>query len=140
MTKSTETNDCIKIQKGWGIGVLRGQTRTGEIFVYHKPSEKTEHQMKIDTVKILYLGKHKKLSLHFHSEKEEVFCIAYGKVKIEYILPDGQNNELVLEVGDRIFIPRNIPHRMTGVEDINILIEASTLDKPEDSFRIVKGD
>lgn len=130
-----------QIQKGWAPAQRFGsiEKRIGEVFAYHRRDEKSDHRINVDTVKILYFEKDRKCSLHFHKVKDEFFVCAYGQFLIE-IIENGKKFEKNLTVGNRLFIPNCTPHRITGVEDVNILIEVSTEDKPEDSYRIEKGD
>lgn len=128
------------VEKGWGIRILKHAGSVGEIFVYNDKDEQTEHKIEIKTVKALYFGKEKRLSNHFHRTKQELFCTVQGRIKVEYILPDATKKEIILEIGDRIFIPQCMPHRMTGLDDFNILIEVSTQDSSGDNFRIERGD
>lgn len=138
-----------EIQKGWGgkKWEIKNEdtipdviSRIGELFVYHKPDECTNHQMVVDTVKVLYFDKGKKCSNHFHCDKSEMFACALGEFDIEWICPDGTKKKRILQPADRIFIPRGTPHQMTGLAELNILVEVSTVDHPDDSYRIEKGD
>lgn len=131
-------NSPQKIEKGWGSQL--GDNRIGEIYLYHQPDEKDFHQLKVDTVKALFFDKTKKLSLHFHAEKDEIFTVVQGAVLVETIEKSGQKRAWTLKVGERIFIPKFTPHRISGVMEKNILIEVSTLHKDQDSIRIEKGD
>lgn len=130
--------------KGWGIENLLGHgERVGEVYAWHSDSDfeyKKHEDLRVKTVKVLYFGKDKRLSLHFHREKEEIFYCAYGNIEVVTISKDGKKSIDMMQPGDRIFIPRCMPHRMRGINDVNILVEVSTLHKDEDSYRIEKGD
>lgn len=127
------------IEKGWGsLG-----NSIGEVFVYHKESQFQEDSSLIcfpETVKVLYIEKGKTLSTHFHVEKEEIFYCANGLIEV-VLIANGRAESVEFGCGESMFIPRGMVHSMSGlVHGPNILIEVSTLDKPEDSYRIRKGD
>lgn len=133
-----EPNKVQKIKKGWGSRL--GDHDIGEIYAYHSPDEKNIHKLHVETVKLLFLNKNKKLSLHFHHTKDEIFMVAQGSVMVETIEKNGKKRAWTLKTGDRIFVPKCTPHRLTGTGDNNLVIEVSTLHRDEDSFRIEKGD
>lgn len=118
------------IPKGWG----------GEYFAYHTPQEHSGQKLDIDTVKLMHFNKDKKCSLHYHVQKEEYFICVTGRFRIE--LSDEWGSPNVFEIGpyQRVFIPKMREHKIIGLEESNILLEVSTLDKPEDSIRLIKGD
>jgi mannose-6-phosphate isomerase len=79
-------------------------------------------------------------SAHYHIEKLEHFYVLSGKFKIKCIDPcNASEFELDLSEGDVVEIPRGQPHKIVCVE-AGIIIEASTHDDPNDSYRIAKGD
>lgn len=110
----------------------------GEVFVYHEPFEKNKIDVK--TVKLLYIAKGKRLSRHYHVEKSEFFHLVKGELKIELWDKNGKLKEFNLFENEKMFVPTGQQHRMTGVGEENILLEVSTLDSPDDSYRIEKGD
>ncbi len=120
----------IEIPKGWGK----------ETFFYHRPQEKTQQQLLVDTVKVLHFEKGKKCSFHYHIEKKEFFAILFGELHIR--ITDKDENTVFegsLRAGERLFVPSGYIHQMTAMEDTDLL-EVSTLDKAEDSIRLIKGD
>ena len=129
------THPIKHIQKGWG----RKSDNVGEVFVYHQPQE-LDKALNVETVKLLHLAKGKQLSIHFHCEKREYFYMVRGSLDV--LLWEEFDNcvKIKLEQGQRMMIPPGMRHRMIGVEEENILLEVSTLDKDEDSYRIEKGD
>lgn len=122
------------VPKGWGK----------EEFVFHPNFENKKHlhdMGQVETVKLLHFQKGKKLSLHFHVSKNEFFRMLTGKVYVELVDLQTQSTHCFdLKKGEKIFIPAGMLHRMTGMEDENILIEISSLDKSGDSYRLIKGD
>lgn len=110
----------------------------GEVFVYHEPFEKDKIDVK--TVKLLYIAKNKKLSRHYHLKKSEFFHMIKGQLKIELWDKNGKLETFHLFENQKMFVPAGLQHRMTGVAEENILLEVSTLDSPDDSYRIEKGD
>ena len=134
--------------KGWGVDGTYGlidksgssHVRIGEVYAYHGCEEDREYRLSVETVKVLYFSKDKKLSLHFHGKKDEIFVCALGAIELETISPSGKTEYRILKPGHRVFIPKFMPHRMKGLEDINILVEVSTHHEDDDSYRIEKGD
>ena len=129
------------VTKGWGLFDAESAGSVGEIFAYHRPEEEKDFLVSVDTVKILYFEKNKKCSLHFHDKKNEIFICAQGRFNIEVVEKQAERLVYPLAMGERLFMPRLTPHRIIGLDDgPNILIEVSTQDRPEDSFRIERGD
>ncbi len=142
--KDCRVTKRLEIKKGWGSF----KDGIGEVFAYHKEDDILNtsrlHNLKnptfeVGTVKLLYIAKDKVLSTHFHIEKREVFFMAHGSLKVT-LTRDGISKEIVLTPGDCILIPPGLVHSMMGLEDQNILLEVSTLDKASDSYRVKKGD
>lgn len=132
--------DAKMVEKGWGYPFGK-KKNVGEIWAYQEKDEDSSHKLrKVETVKVLYFAKGKRLSLHFHKNKEEIFMCAHGRLEVETISPDGNLAVQLMALGDRVIIPACTPHRMTGLDDLNILIEVSTHHEDSDSYRIEKGD
>jgi len=126
------------IEKGWGVQLF-SQKRIGELICFQKDCE--VDNVEPETVKVLYFDKGKRLSKHFHKNKDEYFICVLGELFIELWKSENDTPEqFTLNEGERIFVPKGLIHRMTGLKDLNILLEVSTLDKAEDSYRIEKGD
>lgn len=109
------------VEKGWGK----------EIWLFNKDY----------CGKILIFNKDKKLSFHYHKNKEEYFYLESGKLKILY----GKSKEiskaieLIMNPGDLFFCKRGLKHQIIALEDSR-LFEFSTHHKDSDSYRIIKGD
>lgn len=84
--------------------------------------------------KILYLTKGYRCSIHHHKKKDETFYILKGKVLME-----AGGGSYAMEVGDAIRITPGLKHRFTGITYAEIL-EVSTEDKVEDSYRTTKSE
>ena len=84
--------------------------------------------------KYLHLIKGFQCSLHSHKKKEETFILKEGIVEIEYIGKIYHLNE-----GHTVTIKPHQLHRFKSITDTAILIEVSTHDDPEDSYRIEKS-
>lgn len=79
-------------------------------------------------------------STHYHLEKAEHFFVLSGKFKLKIIDPTNANESILdLSVGDVVEIPRGQPHRIICVK-AGIILEASTHDSSQDSYRVEKGD
>lgn len=130
------------VHKGWGFSSVYNHKDQkdhclGEVSVYDK--EVNPEVFEAETVKVLYIAKDKELSLHFHVSKKEIFYMVNGKLELT-IIWDGISYISTIEKHDVLLVPPGVVHSMKGVEDNNILLEVSTQDKPEDSYRIRKGD
>jgi oxalate decarboxylase/phosphoglucose isomerase-like protein (cupin superfamily) len=124
------------VNKGWG----RKKDGAGEVFAYHVPDEHPHHILNVETVKLLHIQKGKRLSRHFHVNKREIFVLACGHLKVEIWDPNGVLHVIDMVPDTKLIIEPGWQHRMTGVEENNILVEVSTLDRQSDSYRIEKGD
>ena len=85
----------------------------------------------------------KKMSGHSHDEKSETWHIEKGRFVMTYF--DLNNADVLtreLKSGDIVHIPRGNPHQLEAVEkvDDSVVLEVSTKDRPEDNYRIIKGD
>lgn len=79
--------------------------------------------------KKLILRKNMQCSVHHHKEKDEVFYILKGKVRMEL-----GKKTYTMHPGDFVHVARNTPHRFTGLEASEIM-EFSTTHREEDSYR-----
>lgn len=136
------TAEMTRIKKGWGSF----KDGVGEIFAYHTSQENPEETIFVETVKLLSIAKDKRLSRHYHKKKDEYFICVSGMFLIEF-WDDGDldvsakpTRKVFFNEHDRVFVPAGLQHRMTGLSSNNVLLEVSTFDDPEDSYRIQKGD
>ena len=90
--------------------------------------------------KMLHFTVGKKLSMHFHREKEETWFVINGKFLVRYITTqDGELHEMVLEPGDVWHSPALFPHQVYCMES-GVICEVSTADSEEDNFIVMPGD
>ena len=105
--------------------------------------------------KILHFVKGRSCSAHFHKKKTETFYVSFGKIEVrymqdneraeQYIREYGEQHFLdvcakeILEKGDYFHLEPFLVHKMTALEDTEI-IEFSTTDYEDDSYRLIKGD
>lgn len=109
--------------------------------------------------KLLYIAKDRKCSLHYHKNKDEVFYLHSGKIKVFYsdsldlvasvlhtyeTTPSYQEIEdtldkVILEPGENFYIPPGRIHMMLGLQNSE-LFEFSTFHEDSDSFKLIKGD
>ncbi len=77
--------------------------------------------------KILHVRKGESLSLQYHKVKEETIRVQSGRLLLETRPPgqEGALRRIEMEPGDVFHIPPGALHRMTGLEDCDIL-EVST--------------
>ena len=103
--------------------------------------------------KLLYMVKDRKMSLHYHKQKDEVFYIQSGIVKVlfsdetEFALSikikGGTPHEelcesIILQKGDNFHVPVHRIHQIIALQDSEIF-EFSTQHFDDDSYRILKG-
>lgn len=76
--------------------------------------------------KILHINKGGCLSLQYHETKDESFYVQKGKVKLE-VAPNKNSplKEMILEVGGSYHVKPGTLHRMSAIEESDIL-EVST--------------
>jgi quercetin dioxygenase-like cupin family protein len=128
----------IAEDKGWGW--LNGTI--GEVFAFHAmrfDGNVQDDLEKVETVKLLYIAKDKRLSTHYHLKKSEIFICAAGSISV-HLTRDGEEREYVLVPGDAMRVLPGMVHYMKGLADNNILLEVSTQDFASDSIRIEDGD
>lgn len=91
--------------------------------------------------KLLHFYKGKRCSYHYHKEKDEVFYLHAGRIRLLYGADDdyGAARELVLEPGMRFHVSPGLRHQMIALEESD-LYEFSTHHRDEDSYRVVRGD
>lgn len=125
------------VKKGWGSAKDASGAAVGEVFVYHAPIE--ADPFRVETVKLLHIEKDKQLSLHFHVSKKEIFYVISGCIEIE-LVHDGVTETVEANPGYCCIIEPGMVHSMKGLGANNVLLEVSTIDRAEDSYRIRKGD
>jgi mannose-6-phosphate isomerase len=74
--------------------------------------------------KVIHVNKGHALSLQYHNIKDETIFLLTGKLLFE-IEVDGQLQQREMNPGDAVHITPKTVHRMTAIEDSDIL-EAST--------------
>lgn len=79
--------------------------------------------------KKLILRKNRRCSLHKHKEKDEVFYLLTGSVRMEV-----GDDVFLMQPGDFVHIPAGIYHRFTGLEE-SAIVEFSTNHQEDDSYR-----
>ena len=76
-------------------------------------------------MKILYLKKGMKTSLHFHKQKSEHNCIFSGTARMSYEAKDGSIQSVVLTAGNLARVMPRALHRVEALTDV-VLFEASS--------------
>jgi|TARA_R100001530_G_scaffold30114_1_gene23662 mannose-6-phosphate isomerase-like protein (cupin superfamily) len=89
--------------------------------------------------KYLHLKKGYRCSLHYHKLKDETFIVRSGFVFFEYGKDYNMRKGICLSTKDSIRIKQGMYHRFTGLTDA-IILEVSTEDKKEDSYRVTKSE
>ena len=75
--------------------------------------------------KILHINRGEALSLQYHDLKDEYQYVLHGAVDIEIGGPDGALSTLRMKAGDTLHITPGTRHRITAIEDADI-VEVST--------------
>ena len=83
--------------------------------------------------KLLVLKRGYQCSLHYHKNKDEMFLVTEGQVRMEI-----EEEVYHMMPGHYIRLKPGTNHRFTGVED-SIIVEISTTHREEDSHRIEKA-
>ena len=100
------TNNIKRIDKPWGYEVWWAHT---EKYV----------------AKILHINEGESLSYQYHEVKDETIYLQSGRMLLEIEEPDSEREQLTLTPGDSIRIMPLTKHRMTAIEECDVL-EAST--------------
>lgn len=111
-------------------GVRKRAFKASEI--HREPKKWGEEQWIVNKEycgKKLILKKNHRCSMHSHKEKDEVFYVQSGKVKLEI-----EGKAHILSRGDFVHIEPKVEHRFTGLEDSEIF-EFSTHHDEDDSYR-----
>jgi mannose-6-phosphate isomerase-like protein (cupin superfamily) len=97
-----------------------------EITRVDKPWGYELHWAKTDRYvgKVLHVDAGQALSLQYHNLKDETIMLWSGRLRFEIQRGD-QTEEFEMTPGDRIHVPPKTIHRLTAVEDCD-LIEVST--------------
>lgn len=85
--------------------------------------------------KVLQMNKDGATSMHFHLEKHETLYVAAGHPTI-IILYNKAETKYELEPGDAFVMAPGTVHKIIASVDDVIIVEASTKDKPTDSYRV----
>ena len=81
-----------------------------------------------------------KFSMHFHDLKDETWVVVEGSFMLSVIdLEDGSIEITSLEKGQSIRIMPGLPHQLEALEDGATMFEISTMDDPDDNYRIWPG-
>jgi len=105
--------------------------------------------------KILHFVKGRSCSMHYHVRKTETFYVSFGEICVEYLYNNVLADEILEESGeqgifnacstkilcegDHFHLEPGLVHKMTALRDSEI-IEFSTTDYSDDSYRLIKGD
>jgi quercetin dioxygenase-like cupin family protein len=85
--------------------------------------------------KFMVLTNVKRGSDHYHKDKQETFIVLSGQVHVE-IDNDSGVGWMTLCVGDKVTIEPGEKHLMQAVEVPSIILEVSTHDDDNDTYRV----
>jgi mannose-6-phosphate isomerase-like protein (cupin superfamily) len=121
-TKEVEIEKPDVVQKAWGK----------EVIIHN------DHRY---CGKVLVFNPNAKFSMHFHIEKVETWYVTKGSFILAYIDTDTATRfEKPLQVGDKVFIHKGMPHQLITGEQGGEIFEVSTEHFDDDSYRVEKGD
>jgi len=112
-----------KITKGWGYEVIWASNEhyCGKFLVFTK--------------------KDAKFSMHFHKNKDETWFVNDGEFKLRYIdTKTATLYEKPLKTGETWHNPPLMPHQLICTTDTGSVTEVSTMDDPDDNYRVIPGD
>ncbi len=74
---------------------------------------------------------------HYHENKEEIFYVFQGKIKVSLIDMDtGQKEERILEKGDKMRVKTRCGHRFYGLEDTLVIEYSPQVYDKEDTHKV----
>lgn len=76
------------------------------------------HENKPCTVKLIHVDPNSRLSLQYHKNRSEFWCVVKGVATVEL---DGKHH--VLEEGQSLEIPRRAKHRLAAVKEGCVVLE-----------------
>jgi len=112
------------------VGAKRWEEERGE-FVQVAYQETMRHLAVFEIKKGYSRGE------HYHEKKEEVFYVFLGKIKASFIDMDTlQQDERILEKGDRIRVRTRCGHRFYGLEDTLVIEYSPQVYDKEDTHKV----
>jgi mannose-6-phosphate isomerase-like protein (cupin superfamily) len=89
-------------------------------------------------MKTLHIFPGSSTSMHYHKDKTETLYIAKGCLQIEYFIDHAHNaNMIYLNEGMSFTVIPNLKHKLiNNYSSEAIIVEASTFDSPQDSYRM----
>jgi dTDP-4-dehydrorhamnose 3,5-epimerase-like enzyme len=77
---------------------------------------------------------------HYHEKKEEIFYVFQGKIKASFIdMVTHEQEEKILEKGDRIRVKPRCGHRFYGLEDTLVIEYSPQVYDKEDTYKVNLG-
>ena len=111
------------VEKAWGREIIfaNNEMYCGKLLVYDKAFSKG--------------------SMHFHMKKHETFYVQKGEFFVRWIdTKNAKINEVILKEGSTWVNSPGFPHQIESLTDGATIIEVSTTDYDDDSYRIMPGD
>ena len=134
------------VEKGWGyeLWIENNLLYCGKKLHFNKGKKCSDHAHKLKTetffiqfgrLEVRYLD-----PKHLHVDFDEIFDGYTPKPEIkDYLLSNGLWKTIILNEGDRFFVPPHMFHSMTGLTETD-MFEFSTTHYDSDSYRLIKGD
>ena len=95
--------------------------------------------------KILVLKMNYRCSVHMHKMKTETFYFMEGLCLFEWCKANRNNEDnivhkYIMPVGSCITLEPRVMHRFSGIAQVTKILEVSTKDLPEDSYRNTQSE
>lgn len=87
------------------------------------------------TVKLLHVNSNSRLSLQYHTKREEFWRVIKGNASVHV-----RNKELLLNEGDEIAIPKRATHRISTRKSACVILEISFGKFDEDDIVRIEDD
>ena len=81
-----------------------------------------------------------KFSMHYHAKKDETWVVVRGSFTLSVINTEiGSVDTTSLEKGESVRIYPKTIHQLEALEDDSCILEVSTMDDPDDNYRVWPG-
>jgi mannose-6-phosphate isomerase len=131
------------LNRPWGGFYVINEAQAAAFAAHFFPEEDFE-ALKISkklSPKILMVAPGKRLSWQYHHRRAEIWCCISGTVAVATSLTDVEEKQEILNVGDKIILPRGKRHRLIGLNGWGIVAEIwqhTDADNPSDESDIIR--
>jgi mannose-6-phosphate isomerase len=131
------------LNRPWGGFYVINEAQAAAFAAHFFPEEDFE-ALKISkklSPKILMVAPGKRLSWQYHHRRAEIWRCISGTVAVATSLTDVEEKQEILNVGDKIILPRGKRHRLIGLNGWGIVAEIwqhTDADNPSDESDIIR--